>query len=235
MPLPSEVAPGVGAADASGAQCWRAASGKPAGSAADPKLVVTGLLEAVPLPLGLSDTAGHLRWANAALRELLDGAAEAESLRRAISELARAVTAVPLLPAAARNAAGPAPDAAEPRGASTFVDGWQIHVTRVPAAAAEPLGCRGVVCVERGTMTPARLVAVRSRYGLTRREAQVTALLGLGRSCASIAATLSISRHTARRHTESVLRKLDVHSRAEIVVRLLGGPAAGALAAAADR
>ena len=51
-------------------------------------------------------------------------------------------------------------------------------------------------------------------FGLTAREAQVALLLARGRSNSAVAAELGISTHTARHHTQRVLTKLGVHSRA---------------------
>ena len=55
-----------------------------------------------------------------------------------------------------------------------------------------------------------------ARYQLTPRETEVARLLAVGKSNAEIAAALSISEHTARRHTEQVLSKLGVRSRAAV-------------------
>lgn len=52
------------------------------------------------------------------------------------------------------------------------------------------------------------------RYGLTPREAEVAGLLSQGLSNSAIAAALAISTHTARHHTQHVLSKLGVSSRA---------------------
>ncbi|MFN2566322.1 MAG: response regulator transcription factor [Gemmatimonadaceae bacterium] len=57
---------------------------------------------------------------------------------------------------------------------------------------------------------------LRERYRLTRRESDVAQLLALGKSNAEIASILSISEHTARHHTERVLTKLGVSSRAAV-------------------
>jgi DNA-binding CsgD family transcriptional regulator len=57
---------------------------------------------------------------------------------------------------------------------------------------------------------------------LTAREAEVARLLALGRSNGAIAAALGISAHTARHHTESVMAKLGVRSRAAVAARLHG-------------
>jgi DNA-binding NarL/FixJ family response regulator len=60
------------------------------------------------------------------------------------------------------------------------------------------------------------------RFGLTRREAQVAQLLAQGRSNLAIARDLRISSHTARHHTQKVLSKLEVHSRAEAGAKIRG-------------
>lgn len=59
-------------------------------------------------------------------------------------------------------------------------------------------------------------------YGLTPREAEVALLLARGRSATGIAADLGIAWNTARRHSERVLGKLGVRSRAEVGALLLG-------------
>lgn len=63
---------------------------------------------------------------------------------------------------------------------------------------------------------PPRVTAV-----LTPREAQVAALLAKGYAAKEIAVCLEVSLHTARRHTESVFKKLGVRTRvaAALVVR----------------
>jgi DNA-binding CsgD family transcriptional regulator len=55
--------------------------------------------------------------------------------------------------------------------------------------------------------------SIRARYGLTLRELQVASLLMHRLTNAEIARMLSISPHTARHHTESVLAKFGVRSR----------------------
>src|SRR5918997_197761 len=61
---------------------------------------------------------------------------------------------------------------------------------------------------------------LRDRYGLTRRELEVATLLAQGRTNTAIANTLHISPHTARHHTQRVLGKLGVHSRAAAGAKL---------------
>lgn len=61
---------------------------------------------------------------------------------------------------------------------------------------------------------------LQARYGLTRREVEVAMLIAKGRSNSAIAEELRISAHTARHHTQRILAKLGVHSRAEAGARI---------------
>lgn len=53
--------------------------------------------------------------------------------------------------------------------------------------------------------------------GLTQREEEVLGLLAEGLSNDEIGDKLSISRHTVARHRENLMRKLELHSRSELV------------------
>jgi non-specific serine/threonine protein kinase len=55
-----------------------------------------------------------------------------------------------------------------------------------------------------------------------------------GYSNAAVATRLGISRHTAERHVERVLRKLGIRSRAAVAARLLGSTAGEMRAAAGN-
>jgi len=66
------------------------------------------------------------------------------------------------------------------------------------------------------TLASEDAIRLRDRYGLTVREIEVTPLLLRGESNREIADRLNISEHTARHHTENVLGKLGVRSRAAI-------------------
>jgi DNA-binding response OmpR family regulator len=63
---------------------------------------------------------------------------------------------------------------------------------------------------------------LRARYGLTARQVTVARLLGEGCSNAEIAQRLSVSFFTARNHTEQVLGKLGVGTRAAVGAVLFG-------------
>jgi DNA-binding CsgD family transcriptional regulator len=62
-----------------------------------------------------------------------------------------------------------------------------------------------------------------ARYGLSPREVEVARLLADGLSTRELSSALHVSTHTARHHTENVLRKLRVRRRAEVGRRLRGG------------
>jgi DNA-binding CsgD family transcriptional regulator len=82
-------------------------------------------------------------------------------------------------------------------------------------------GAAILVAVHRTTPVMPADEDIRTRFGLTRKETAVTRLLAEGNPNDAIAAALYISPHTARRHTESIMRKLGVVSRAEIGPLLL--------------
>jgi len=57
---------------------------------------------------------------------------------------------------------------------------------------------------------------LRGVFGLTTMQARVAILLADRNSNREIAAALSVTEHTARRHTERVLNKLRIHSRTDV-------------------
>jgi DNA-binding NarL/FixJ family response regulator len=63
-------------------------------------------------------------------------------------------------------------------------------------------------------------VSLLKQGGLTPREMEVAMLLSQGLSNAAIASELGISSHTARHHTQRILSKLEVHSRAAAGAKL---------------
>lgn len=81
-------------------------------------------------------------------------------------------------------------------------------------------GVGGVVTVEPVGLPLPGPRALRHRFGLTGREAEVALLLATGLTDRAIADGLSIAHATARRHTERVLRKLGVSHRAAVAASL---------------
>jgi DNA-binding NarL/FixJ family response regulator len=74
--------------------------------------------------------------------------------------------------------------------------------------------------LRRLALASAPATLLQERYRLTDREVEVAHLLALGKSNSEVAAALSISEHTCRRHTERVLTKLGVRSRAAVAASL---------------
>ena len=75
------------------------------------------------------------------------------------------------------------------------------------------------IFVERATTRTAIDVMVQ-RYKLTRREAEVLALVVAGKTGPQIAEILSITTATASDHTSNLLRKVGVQRRIELAARL---------------
>jgi DNA-binding CsgD family transcriptional regulator len=84
------------------------------------------------------------------------------------------------------------------------------------------LGMEAVlVTVERQSAALPSARQLQVHYQLTPREADVALLLAKGLSNRAVADRLYISPHTARRHTEKVLDKLDLSSRSAVAITIL--------------
>jgi DNA-binding CsgD family transcriptional regulator len=77
-------------------------------------------------------------------------------------------------------------------------------------------GVAVAVMVERSERVVFPEMLLRHRYRFTQRETEVARLLSQGATNAEVARSLAISAATARHHTESVMHKLGVSSRARI-------------------
>jgi len=80
-----------------------------------------------------------------------------------------------------------------------------------------------LVTIERAEARLPSRELLMQRFSMTEREASVALLLARGARNAAIAAELRISVHTARHHTENVLSKLNVHTRAEAGRAIVAG------------
>jgi len=89
-------------------------------------------------------------------------------------------------------------------------DRFRLVVELLATESGEPMPVATVERVPAGGVSRASL---RERYRLTEKETRVAFLLAQRRSNAEIAEALKISPHTARRHTENVMLKLNVNSR----------------------
>jgi DNA-binding CsgD family transcriptional regulator len=144
-----------------------------------------------------------------AMADLLAREPEGEALRVRMHQAAVALAAPP------DGTLVPAPPAGE---VVTATARYAIRVSIYAGGASTPLA---VAALDRLTRVPRSPDELSQAYGLTPAEARVAILLAVGRSNAELAGELVISPHTARRHTERVLRKLGVRSRAEVATRVL--------------
>ena len=174
------------------------------------------MLDALEEAIVVCDAAGRVLHTNPAFTEVLAADPENNKLRAAVEALARALAAL------ARASARSGKSAAAPPGEQTiqtkrtlyrlrgsivgrdlFRTGEAFLITLQPALSAQPS--------EQG---------LKRRFGLTPQEVRIACLLARGHSNAVISVELAISPHTVRRHTERVLHKLGIASRAQVAVRL---------------
>jgi DNA-binding CsgD family transcriptional regulator len=103
----------------------------------------------------------------------------------------------------------------------TRVARYRILVTFLELQSSADSG-KAIALVERLEEKHIDAGELSARFSLTQREIEASQLLRKGLSSRQIASQLGISVNTARRHIESVLLKLDVHSRAAAAAKLSG-------------
>jgi DNA-binding NarL/FixJ family response regulator len=110
------------------------------------------------------------------------------------------------------------PQSSSPSGQRTVRTPKATYRLRASVVVDHGTTARRAILVEIERVTPElpSLPRLGERFQLTPREAMVAWLLTLGRSNAAIATELGITERTARAHTEKVLCKLGVNSRAEV-------------------
>jgi DNA-binding CsgD family transcriptional regulator len=167
----------------------------------------------------LVDAHGRELYRNPALERMLSEDPEREAVTNALGRAAARLA--PLV--------GGGPDGDGPRRLSeavgrirTGVGGYRIWATLLSDAPLAD-GPATLVQVERTEPSLPSLRELEERWGLTRQQARVARFLARGRSNREVARSLRIRPSTARRYTEAVFRKLDVHARGEVALRLLEG------------
>lgn len=174
---------------------------------ADARRRSANLLDAIHEGAAVFDFACRRLHQNQSLGRMLAADPEQETLARAVTRLAVGLTESPLSPAPVT----PSPSA-EVRTAGAR---YRLSASVLPEGTCGA-GRSVLVTVLRAGPEPLCATRVAERFGLTRREADVALRLVEGKSNAEIATALEISTHTARHHTESVLVKLGVKSRAQV-------------------
>lgn len=185
----------------------------------------------------VTDRQGGLLFQNGTLRSMLAADAERRAVEETIADVRHAVVArSDILSIAAaeteRQSGGASSMVGRPVASTTTLrpavtvqvrtTALEYRVRGTIAHYAEAGRTESLVVVWVRKCRPRNLTldALRDRFGLTPREVRVAALLGARSGSREIAEALGISRHTARRHAEAVLRKLGVHSRSEVAERL---------------
>jgi DNA-binding CsgD family transcriptional regulator len=101
---------------------------------------------------------------------------------------------------------------------------YRLHGTLIDSRSpSATITLAVVIVVVLADAAEASAEHLHTRYGLSPREVEVARLLADGLSTRELSAALRVSSHTARHHTENVLRKLRVRRRAEVGRRLRGG------------
>jgi DNA-binding CsgD family transcriptional regulator len=107
---------------------------------------------------------------------------------------------------------------ADPALASPLIRARGADALRVRLVSA---GEEDLLVLSERRARPVEPAAVRDVLPVTRREADVLALLVAGHTNAAIGDQLGISPHTAGRHLERIFMKLGVHNRAQAVAAVL--------------
>jgi DNA-binding CsgD family transcriptional regulator len=175
---------------------------------------LASVLEASGKRLLLCDGTGHPLQRSAALERMLAEEPERELLEKALTEVARACAAL----ATVNGAPGSALARAGERVVRTVRGAYRLSPSIAGESGPPP---RGVLVLVEPLFRELRSDSeLRDAYLLTAQEIRVARALGDGLRNDEIARALEISPHTARRHTEHVLDKLGIASRAQVAERI---------------
>lgn len=182
---------------------------------ASDRSLLAAILDASGKRLLLCDARGEPRQGSAALEETLRADPERATIERALREVARAVAKLgSRVSEIAQSALGRTGERVVATGRGAY---------RLSASIAGDVGPppRGVlVLVEPLFREPLADPEIRERYRLTAQEIRVARAIAEDLRNDEIALRLGISPHTVRRHTERVLDKLGISSRAQVLERI---------------
>lgn len=178
------------------------------------------VVDALPGAIAIVAVRDRLVHANSALAHALERAAEGDRLLEEILDFGGELDGLtdPGRPAS------PGDGERVVEREVSFLEG--IYRLRGSAVALTPRGGEPMLLVSVDAPAAPSASDELCGFGFTRSEMRVASLLADGRSNKGVAAALCISPHTARRHTERVLAKLGVRSRAEVGPKLRGARSA---------
>lgn len=178
------------------------------------RALLASVLDASDKRLLVCDRSGKPVHASSALERTLAADPERQGIEREIQSLARATAGL----AANGNTAIHSVARAGQRVVSTLRGHYRLSASLAGEGRPEPVGV--LVLLEPLFPDPLADPEVRERYGLTTQELRVARLIAIGLRNEAIARRLHISPHTARRHTEHILEKLGIASRAQVADRI---------------
>jgi DNA-binding CsgD family transcriptional regulator len=173
-------------------------------------------LDTLSEPLAVFSADGRELHRNPALTRLLADEPERGRLEADVRHLARGLRRL----AFPRRFEAPAP-ASPSREVATARGRYTLRGSVLPAGLFGPAEAFLVSVHAAAAPALPTADAVRARFGLTAREAEVALLIAEGLKNDAIAERLFIAPATARRHTEGVMAKLDVQSRAAVAPTLM--------------
>lgn len=188
---------------------------------------LTATLDVVPDGALLLDLHGRLLHRNPVAARILESDPQEERIEACVRDLARGFGSMELRRGpASRPRTGEKPEKPVSRTVRTALDAYRLQASLLNGddGYSSPLV---LVIVASGRRRPPDPRALKERFGLTDRQTEVALLLARRLSNREIADALSISPHTARHHTEMVLRRLGISSRRKVRPRLLEGAGSG--------
>jgi DNA-binding CsgD family transcriptional regulator len=181
---------------------------------------LSNVFDAATEGYALFDLGGRQLHENPALERILAAEPERERLRASVCTLAAGFAAL-----ARRNRPRVAPGVTDIapgtfREIQTGRGHYRIRATLISAGLLSN-DASVLIALEVPERKPLSDEELRQRYMLTAREVEVARLLAVGKQTSEVAEALGVSTHTARHHTEHVLAKLGVKTRAAVAALLL--------------
>jgi len=177
-------------------------------------------LDGVAEPMAVHDTRGRPVHRNAALSALLAADPEHERVEGELRALAASLGAL----ITRRRGVEPLRVESGERRLRTARGAYTLRASLLPHPVVGADGSVMIyVSLDAGRVTLPPPEAIRERFGLTPREADIGLLVAEGLSNAEIAERCGISTFTARNHVERLLSKLGVDSRKAVALTLIRG------------
>jgi DNA-binding CsgD family transcriptional regulator len=178
------------------------------------RAVLGAVLDASEKRLLLCDHRGEPAHASAALKRALAADPERRAIETSMHRLARSTAELRQNGKTAVRSLGVSGE----RVLTTVRGHYRLCASLAGESGPSPAGV--LVLLEPLFREPLTDAELRERFGLTRQEVRVARQIADGAHNDEVARRLGISPHTARRHTEHILGKLEIASRAQVAERI---------------